>query len=131
MIGIYRQGNVEDPEPIRVGDCQVCAHYETRLPSDHPPIGGLVIQMDDDMFVMAGYGFGCQFQAVTEGPRSTRILSVELGEFDAQGWSVHELRLNGDETRANNWAPIPPFGRNSFLGVDRPMMLHVTLHRHD
>jgi hypothetical protein len=131
MIGIYRQGNEENPEPIPVGDYRVRVRYETRLPSDHPPIGGLVIQTEDDTFVVAGYGFGCQFQAVTEGPLSTKILSVELGEFDPQGRWVHELWLNGDETGANNWARIPPFGRNSFLGVDRQMILRVRIFRHD
>jgi hypothetical protein len=131
MIGIYRQGNEESPEPIRVGDYHVRVRYESRLPADRPPIGGLVIQTDDDTFLVAGYGFGCQFRALTEGPRSTEILSVELGRFDAQGHWVHELWLNGDETGANNIARIPPFNRNSYLGIGRPMILRVTLYRHD
>jgi len=131
MIGIYRQGNEENPEPMRVGDYQVRVRYETRLPSQHPPVGGLVIQTADDTFVVAGYGFGCQFRAVTAGPPSTKIESVELGEFDDQGRWIHELWLNGDETGANNWARIPPFSRNSFLGVDRQLILRVRVFRHD
>jgi hypothetical protein len=131
MIGVYRQGNEDNPEPARVGSYQVQVQYESRLPDDHPPVGGLVIQTVDDTFLVAGYGFGCQFRAVTDGPRSTMIGKVELGHFDDQGKWIHELWLNGDETGANNSARIPPFGRNSFLGVTRPMILRVTLLRHD
>ena len=81
MIGVYRQGNEESPEPIRVGDYRVNVRYDTRLPEDHPPVGGIIIQTADDTFLVAGYGFGCQFHALTEGPRSTAIASVEIGVF--------------------------------------------------
>ena len=34
----------ESPDPIRVGDYRVNVRYETRLPDDHPPVGGIIIQ---------------------------------------------------------------------------------------
>jgi hypothetical protein len=131
MIGVYRQGSEESPEPVLVGDYRVDVRYDTRLPDDHPPVGGIIIQTADDAFLVAGYGFGCQFRALTEGPRSTAIASVELGHFEEQGKWRHELWLNGDETGANHWARIPPFGRNKYLGVRRPMILRVKLYRYE
>jgi hypothetical protein len=131
MIGVYRQGQEDSPEPVRVGDYKVHVRYESRLPEKHPPIGGIVMQTDDAEFLLAGYGFGCQFRSATAGARGAHILSVELGRFDSRGEWVHELWLNGDETGANNLARVPPFARNSFLGVDRPMLLRVRLYEHD
>lgn len=131
MIGVYRQGDEDDPEPAEMDGYQVRVRYENRLPEEHPPTGGLVIQTSDDTFLVAGYGFGCQFKATTPGPRSTGILRVELGRFDSDGNWIHELWLNGDETGANNTARIPPFGRNTHLGADRPMILRVQTYRYD
>lgn len=53
------------------------------------------------------------------------------GHFDAAGRWVHELRLNGDESGANSQPRIPPFPANKFLGLDRPMILRITVYRHD
>ena len=131
MIGIYRQGNEESPGLLDLGDYRVRIAYETRLPANHPPVGGLVIQTGADEFLVAGYGFGFQFQAKTPGPRHTQIQSVELGHFDEAGRWVHELWLNGDETGAN-WMPrIPPFMANEYLGNNRPLVLRVKVYRHD
>jgi hypothetical protein len=131
MIGVYRQGNEDNPEPVHIGDYLVNVRYETRLPESHLPVGGIVVQTGAESFLVAGYGFGCQFRALREGPRSTAIASVELGHFDEEGRWVHELWLNGDETGANNWARIPPFGRNRYLGVARPMILRIKLFRYE
>lgn len=131
MIGVYRQGNEPDPQPVAIGDWMVRIGWEKRMPEKHRPVGGLVIQTGPESFIVAGYGFAAQFQATTSGPRNTHILSVELGSFDAAGAWQHELWLNGDETGANGAARIPPFHGNSFLGEDRPMILKVQVYRHD
>lgn len=131
MTGVYRQGNEKAPGPVDLGDTRVRISYEARLPEKHPPVGGLIVQTGPDEFLVAGYGFGCQFQAKTPGPRNTQILSVELGHFDPAGKWCHELWLNGDETAANGTAHIPPFLANQYLGVDRPMILRVKTYRHD
>jgi hypothetical protein len=131
MIGAYRQGGEENPGPIDVGDYCVRVAYENRLPASHPPIGGLVVQSGPQEFLMAGYGFGCQFQAKTPGPRQTQIRSVELGHFDDAGKWSHELWLNGDETGANWAVRIPPNTSNEYLGAARPMILRVKVYRHD
>jgi hypothetical protein len=131
MIGIYRQGQEDNLEPLRVGDYKVQVRYESRLPEKHPPIGGIVIQTGDAEFLVAGYGFACQFRSATAGARGVHILNVELGHFDSRGRWIHDLWLNGDETGANNAARIPPFTRNSYLGVEWPMVLRVRLYEHD
>jgi len=132
MIGVYRQGNEESPAgPLDVGDYRVRITYEAQLPEKHFPVGGLVIQTGAEEFIIAGYGFCCRFEAQSPGPRSTRILSVELGSFGESGRWVHEIWLNGDETGANNYAHIPPLQPNEFLGINRPMILRVKLYRHD
>ena len=131
MIGIYRQNGEDDPDPLAVGDYRVRVSYENRLPDGHPPVGGLVIETGPEQFLVAGYGFNCRFQATTPGARRTEIESVELGRFDDQGKWVHELWLNGDETGANYVARIPPSSVNEYLGIRRPMILKVTVYRHD
>lgn len=131
MIGIYRQGNEENPGLVDLGDYRVRIAYDTRLPTNHPPVGGLMIQTGADEFLVAGYGFAFQFQGKAPGPRHTQVQSVELGHFDEASRWVHELWLNGDETGAN-WMPrIPPFMANEYLGNNRPLILRVKVYRHD
>jgi hypothetical protein len=129
LIGIYRQGNEESPGQLDVDDYRVRVVYEDRLPANHPPIGGLIVQTGPEEFFVAGYGFGCQFQAKAPGPPQTQIHSVELGHFDDAGKWGHELWLNGDETGANWTARIPPNTSNEYLGAARPMILRVKLYR--
>jgi hypothetical protein len=53
-----------------------------------------------------------------------------LGHFDADRW-VHDLWLNGDETGANYMVHLPPNPANEFLGANKPMIVRVSLYRHD
>ncbi len=131
LEAVYRQGDEPAPEPFPVGDYLVHARYETDLPEGHPPVGGLLIETGPDTFLLAGYGFGCRFEALRPSPGPARLRSVELGHFAEGGAWVHELWLNGDETAANWEARIPPFLRNRFLGAARPMILRVTLARRE
>jgi hypothetical protein len=131
MIAVYKQDGEAKLMPQPIGTYQASVSYLERLPERHPPVGGLIIQTGDEEFLMAGYGFGVRFDATTLGPRSTQISKIELGHFDAAGKWVHELRLNGDESGANYQPHIPPFLANKFLGVDRPMILKITVYRHD
>lgn len=131
MMGVYQQGKEQNPPVAELGDCSVRVNYVSRLPEKHPPVGGMVIRTGAEELIVAGYGFSCQFQLKAPGPRSTRILSVELGHFDKAGRWFHELWLNGDETGANGAVKIPPFDANERLGILRPMILKVKLYRHD
>ncbi|MFI5380961.1 MAG: DUF5597 domain-containing protein [Tepidisphaerales bacterium] len=131
MIAVYKQDGEPKLTPQPIGTYKANVTYLERLPERHPPVGGLIIQTGDEEFLMAGYGFGVRFDATTPGPRFTQISKVELGHFDAAGKWVHELRLNGDESGANYQPHIPPFLANKFLGVDRPMILKITVYRHD
>ena len=79
---------------------------------------------------------GTATQLIVDG-RPHLMLAGELHNSSASGveyvrqmWA-HQLWLNGDETGANHWARIPPFSRNTCLGVVRPMILRVTLFRYD
>jgi hypothetical protein len=131
MIGVYRQGNETSPGLVNVGDYRVRISYEARLPAKHWPVGGLVIQTGPREFLVAGYGFACQFQPQAGTRRHAQIRRVELGRFDAAGRWAHELWFNGDETGANNVARIPPMLGNEYLGNSRPMILRVTLYQYD
>ena len=129
MVGVFRQNSSEaDPGLLEVGDYRVQISYEKRLPAGRRPIGGLVIQTGPAEFLVAGYGFGCHFTSKAGDAQRTEIGRVELGHFDSAGGWVHELWLNGDETGANYLAHIPPFSGNECLGVNRPMILRVTLY---
>lgn len=131
LAGVYRQGDEPDPEPMLVGDYLVHVRYESGLPEGHPPVGGLVIETEPDTFLLAGYGFGCKFEAVRPAAAPTRLRSVELGHFGDHGEWVHGLWLNGDETAANWEARIPPFLPNRFLGTNRPTILRAVLARRE
>jgi hypothetical protein len=131
MIAVYKQDGDPKLQPQSIGTYRAHVSYVEHLPKRHPPVGGLIIQTGDEEFLMAGYGFGVRFEATTSGPKSTQISKVELGHFDAAGRWVPELRLNGDESGANYQPHIPPFLANKFLGADRPMILKVTVYRHD
>jgi len=131
MIAVCRQDGDPALQPQAIGTYRANVSYVEHLPERYPPVGGLIIQTGDKEFLMAGYGFGVRFEATTPGPKSTQISKVELGHFDAAGRWVHELRLNGDESGANCQPRIPPFLANKFLGIDRPMILKVTVYRHD
>ena len=73
MIGIYRQGREESPAPIPLGDYQLRVGYEPRLPQRHPPVGGLAVQTGPQEFILAGYGFGCEFQGRTSATQHSHI----------------------------------------------------------
>lgn len=91
---------------------------------------GLVIQMGDEEFIVAGQGLEVGFGTKAAGPRYTDILSVETGRMEGGRFSP-ELRLNGDETAANWRARIPPNPANLALDPTRPRILRVRVYRHN
>ena len=113
----------KSPGAVDVGDYRVQVAYENRLPANHPPIGGLVVQSGPQEFLVAGYGFGCRFQAKT-ATRQTSIQSVELGRIDEGGKWVHGF--GSTATRLGRTGRlIPPNTSNDYLGAARPMILRV------
>jgi hypothetical protein len=131
MVGIYCQDKKKQlTEPLRVGPYRANVRYITRGISDDTPRYGLIIQTDQDEFIVAGYGIEVGFSSTTPGPCYTDILDVDMGHFEKSRW-VRELRLNGDETAANYRAKIPPNTRNSFLDPTKPRILKVRVYRHD
>jgi hypothetical protein len=131
MIGIFRQDKDEQlTGPLKIGDYRAHVSYITWDFPEEGPRYGLVIQTEEDEFMIAGCGIEVGFSAETPGPRYTNILDVEMGHFERNRW-VRELRLNGDETAANHRAKIPPNTRNTFLDPSKPRILKVRVYRHD
>jgi hypothetical protein len=131
MIGIYRQDKDEQlDESLIVGSYKADIRYMTRGISEDVPRYGLIIQTEDDEFIVAGYGIEVRFGSTEPGPRYTNILSVEMGHFEGSEW-IRELSLNGDETAANHLAKIPPNTKNTFLNLTKPRILKVRVYRHD
>jgi len=131
MIGIYRQGDEEQPaEPLVVGDYRATVRYMTRGIAAEAPRYGLIIQTAADQFLVAGCGIEVGFKATAPGLKYTDILDVEMGHFENGRW-VRELQLNGDETSANNRAKIPANTSNIFLDPSKPRILKVRVYRHD
>jgi hypothetical protein len=56
----------------------------------------LIIELAQDDYVVAGFGFRLVFQELQGPPRSPEILSLEEGTFHGTNW-ISEKRLNGDE----------------------------------
>ncbi len=132
MAGIYRQDHdlAQPKDPVKIGDYTAQVRYVKWGIPDDAARYGLIIQTAPEEFIVAGYGIEVNFRAQTPGPRSTELLSVEMGRYEAGRW-VREMQLNGDETAANNWAKIPPNPSNSFLDPTKPRILKVRVYRHD
>lgn len=128
IIGIHPTANQDAPYTLPVGDCNLQVTYQQGLPAGHPPVGGLVMQTGHREYILAGYGFGVRFDGRGEDAGRTHILRVEIGQYDGDGQWQTEVRLNGDETSHQGEARIPPFLFNEFLGLDRQMVLRVTLY---
>ena len=60
------------------------------------PVGGLVIELAENEFLIAGYGITASFVSAN-GDRPVDWLSVDEGEFEDGKW-IAGLRLNGDES---------------------------------
>ncbi len=132
MTAVYRQNPSEEKpvDPVIVGDYRANVRFLTRdLPGDAPRYG-LMIQTATNEIIVAGSGIEVNFSATTPGPRQTHILRIDQGRFESGKW-IRELSLNGDETGANFVAKIPPNASNSFSEPRHPVILKVTLYRHD
>lgn len=131
LAGIYQQDRTQErPEkPIEMHGYRANVSYNKRRPGNDAAFG-LLLQSGDDEFIAAGWGFDVNFSATTPGPRSTGILSVELGHFEKDKW-ISEMRLNGDETGANYVAKLPPNFHNTYLDPMKPMILKIRVYRYD
>jgi len=135
MTAVYEQEKQDQQrreEVVVLGDWNVVVKYgDAGLPRNAKP-AALIIQSEDstEEFYIIGQGFEIGFGSRVPGPRSTQILSVDMGRFE-NGRFVSELRLNGDESGANWRARIPAFTNNTFLDPSKPRILRVRVHRYD
>ncbi|HOD80075.1 MAG: Beta-galactosidase precursor [Planctomycetes bacterium ADurb.Bin126] len=129
MVGIYQQDRSQEQpsKPIMVGSWRANIRYAKRGPL---PAYGLIIQSDQEEFIVAGNGFDVNFSPTAKGPRNCGILSVELGRFEQGKW-VCQMRLNGDETGANYRARLPVNPANPHYEPNRPKILKVRVYRYD
>ena len=61
---------------------------------------GLIVELGNDDFVVAGAKFKLEFRELEGPPREARILTLEEGVFEGERW-VPVRRLNGDELRVS------------------------------
>mgnify|MGYP000892642287 CR=1 FL=1 len=132
VTAAFQQDPAKDKaeEALVLGEWNVLVKYvKDGLPRSGRS-GALILQTEKEEFLVAGLGAEIGFGARTPGPRQTGILSVEMGHVE-KGKFVCELKLNGDETAANNRARLPPNPHNLFLDPARPRILRVRVYRHD
>jgi len=91
---------------------------------------GLILQLADDEFLIAGNWFSVNFSPRGPGPEHAGILQVWEGRYEKGEW-IPGRCLNGDETAAHWQAKLPPNDRDQFAGSTNPRILRVTLYRHD
>ena len=61
------------------------------------PGGALIVALDDDEYVVAGWNLAMQFSTAPTAVPDVEFLWLETGTFDKGQW-VTGRRLNGDET---------------------------------
>ena len=63
---------------------------------NRPPAGGLIISVDADTFIVAGFGFSVKFSPLEGDDRHTDFVELWEGDYNRGEWSSLR-RLNGDE----------------------------------
>lgn len=98
-LGQYTFGvHFKQPPPISTG-----AKEETEIPGAH---GGLIIQLGDDDFIVAGTGMIISFLSSDRANVIAGIETVEEGRFDRNVWTRGRL-LNGDDTNQGRELRLP------------------------
>lgn len=96
MFGIMNDWDDESDtgRQMRMGDYIVSVEYDAPRAYAY----GMVIQIAEDEFLVAGVNFKTKFSAIPESKKTGYILRVEEGGFDENGnWTPFRI-LNGDET---------------------------------
>ncbi|MBK1879441.1 DUF5597 domain-containing protein [Pelagicoccus mobilis] len=94
----------ETPEVTReLGGFEMRVILDEAFGQDAKRAGGLVIQIGEDTFIGAGFGFQIAFAVPGETKVKAGILSIEEGNFVEGEW-IAGRRLNGDEAgRGVHW----------------------------
>jgi len=81
--------------PLNAGLSAVVEFTKPYRP-DSPVGQGMIVQLGDGDFLVAGARFRLSFRELEGPPREAPILSLEEGTFEGERW-VPVRRLNGDE----------------------------------
>ena len=113
-VNAFMELDASTSKPFIIGEYKFTPRYNR--PKDPTIKGyGMVIQTDEDEFIIAGNGFDLSFQSTDENRPYAEILIKEEGEFVEGEWVGNRI-LNGDEYSLK--FPAKPFGliENTVLG---------------
>lgn len=94
----------ETPSVVReLGGYEMKVILDEAFGQEAKQAGGLIVQLDKDTFIGAGFGFQVAFSLPGETHRKAGILSIDEGRFTDGKW-IAGRRLNGDEAgRGVHW----------------------------
>ena len=95
LRGFTRNGRQEGTL-LSFADCDWLIQY-TQSP-ESPKGGGLILQLDEGEFLLAGLNFKAVPQPKTGDPGFVDVLSITEGRYKNGRW-IPDRRLNGDEFR--------------------------------
>ena len=129
LAAFYQQQDGDAPQRVTLGDWRF--RVSAIKGAEHNGrSGAILIQTAPDELIIAGHGFELGRDGLTDpAGRSGAISSVEMGRVE-NGAFIPELRLNGDESGANNVARVPAFASNLFLDPTMPRILRVRMYRY-
>lgn len=100
MVGLLNDSNASG-ERIEMGKYVLDVAYENK---NEGSCYGIVIQTDDDEFIVAGAGLKITFNSSKKG--IGYIMRVSEGGFEQDGTFVVSRNLNGDETNHNKYLVV-------------------------
>jgi hypothetical protein len=128
--GILQQDPQEEGTTIDLPGYRAHVRYHRGAKDPTEMSYGLILQLPDDEFLVAGNWFSVNFSPRGDGPRHAGILQVWEGRYERGQWHPGRC-LNGDETAAHWQAKLPPNDADLLAGSAQPRILRVTLYRHD
>jgi hypothetical protein len=93
--GVLQTDRAEDR--VSLGGCELTIRYMGKSGDGHSPGAGLILQLGDDEFVVAGRGFSVAFVPGSGQGGQADFLWAEQGHFQKGKW-IADRRLNGDDT---------------------------------
>jgi beta-galactosidase GanA len=117
MHAFFKQAK-EDHAVIEFDNYKIIAYYE----GENAPNYGLIIQTDDDEFIISGIGARLHFFSKNNKLRAD-IATVWEGKYENNAWKTTRW-LNGDETGAHNFVRL--WGREG--SVKMPGVYRIKLY---
>jgi hypothetical protein len=93
--GVLQTSQADDL--VHLGGYDLTVRYTGKIGDGRAPGAGLILQHDQDEFIVAGSGFSVMFAPVPGQGGHADILWAEQGHFLKSKW-IADRRLNGDDT---------------------------------